>query len=200
MAYSSGAKDVNFVVQKCVENIMTIQKRKFDIRQWIILAEVQPLTVYMYSECYIRFCGVEYSADDLKNRYAHLTNFSVQKHKTDHEPAALMLGQAEFAQVLAEMGHNFEDLRKRMIEIIVATLKSAQKSIENRKNTFEIYGLDFIVDRDCKPWLIEINSSPTFGQSTPVTERLVQMGLQDMCEFIVGRYYDQSNKAAYGGW
>lgn len=84
LAYSSGAKDVNFVVQKCVENIMTIQKRKFDIRQWIILAEVQPLTVYMYSECYIRFCGVEYSADDLKNRYAHLTNFSVQKHKTDH--------------------------------------------------------------------------------------------------------------------
>lgn len=102
--------------------------------------------------------------------------------------------------MLAEMGHNFEDLRKRMIEIIVATLKSAQKSIENRKNTFEIYGLDFIVDRDCKPWLIEINSSPTFGQSTPVTERLVQMGLRDMCEFIVGRYYEQSNKAAYGGW
>ena len=50
-----------------------------------------------------------------------------------------------------------------MSDIIIATLKSAQKSIEIRKNTFEIYGLDFIVDSDCKPWLIEINSSPTFG-------------------------------------
>lgn len=32
LAYAGGAKDVNFVVQKCVENIMTIQKKKFDIR------------------------------------------------------------------------------------------------------------------------------------------------------------------------
>jgi tubulin monoglycylase TTLL3/8 len=39
----------------------------------------------MYKECYVRFCGVEYNAEDLKNRYkieivyryAHLTNFSV---------------------------------------------------------------------------------------------------------------------------
>lgn len=77
LPYAYGVKEVNFVAQKCVENIMTISKRKFDIRQWVIISDIQNLNIWFYEECYIRFCGVEYSTEDLKNRYAHLTNFSV---------------------------------------------------------------------------------------------------------------------------
>ena len=61
--------------------------------------------------------------------------------------------------------------------------------MEQRKNTFELFGLDFIVDEKCQPWLIEINSSPTFGISTPVTERLVEMGLKDLGVFIVDHMF-----------
>lgn len=68
LAYVLCVKDVNFVAQKCVENLMTINKRKFDIRQWVIISDIQPLTIWMYEECYVRFCGVEYSTTDLKNR------------------------------------------------------------------------------------------------------------------------------------
>lgn len=38
--------------------------------------------------------------------------------------------------------------------------------MEGKKNAFEIFGLDFIIDENLKVWLIEVNSSPTFEIST----------------------------------
>jgi tubulin monoglycylase TTLL3/8 len=42
-------------------------------------------------------------------------------------------------------------------------------------NRFEIFGFDIMLDEQCCPWLIEVNSSPSMEYSTPITERLVKM-------------------------
>ena len=38
--------------------------------------------------------------------------------------------------------------------------------VENRKNSFEFLGYDFMIDTDLKVWLIEVNSSPSMDLST----------------------------------
>ena len=38
--------------------------------------------------------------------------------------------------------------------------------VENRKNSFEFLGYDFMIDEDLKVWLIEVNSSPSMDLST----------------------------------
>ena len=38
--------------------------------------------------------------------------------------------------------------------------------VENRKNSFEFLGYDFMIDTDLKVWLIEVNSSPSMDYST----------------------------------
>ena len=38
--------------------------------------------------------------------------------------------------------------------------------IENRKNSHEMFGYDFMVDTNYKVWLLEINSSPSMDYST----------------------------------
>lgn len=40
--------------------------------------------------------------------------------------------------------------------------------VENRKNSFEFLGYDFMIDEDLKVWLIEINSSPSMDLSTVI--------------------------------
>jgi len=44
---------------------------------------------------------------------------------------------------------------------VKASAKSVQDIVNNRKNSFEFFGYDFMVDDELKVWLIEVNSSPS---------------------------------------
>ena len=59
-----------------------------------------------------------------------------------------------------------EQLQPQLKDIVIHSLKSVQDMVENRKNSFEMFGYDFMVDEDGVPWLIEINSSPAMDYST----------------------------------
>jgi len=48
-----------------------------------------------------------------------------------------------------------------MSKIIVESLESVIENVQYRKNSFEVFGYDFMIDEELKVWLIEVNSSPT---------------------------------------
>ena len=54
-----------------------------------------------------------------------------------------------------------------------------------KRGCFELFGFDLMVDTDLNMWLIEVNSSPAMDYSTPVTERLVKLVLEDAIKVIV---------------
>lgn len=70
---------MGYVAQKYIEHPLIIKNRKFDIRQWVIVTELVPLKIYFYNECYIRFSAEEYDAENLNNKFAHLTNNAIAK-------------------------------------------------------------------------------------------------------------------------
>ena len=48
--------------------------------------------------------------------------------------------------------------------IVKATLTQMAEIIESRINSFELFGFDFVVDKDLKLWLIEVNMSPACAE------------------------------------
>ena len=71
-------KSSTFVIQKYIERPLLINKRKFDIRVWILLT--QELKVYFFKEGYLRTSSETFSLseDSITKQFVHLTNNAVQ--------------------------------------------------------------------------------------------------------------------------
>lgn len=59
-----------------------------------------------------------------------------------------------------------ELLSRRIHETIRLSLDAVAPVIANDRHCFEVYGYDIIIDNDLKPWLIEINTSPSITSTT----------------------------------
>ena len=73
------------VIQKYIENPLVIKGRKFDMRQWVLVTNFNPLIVYLFDTPYIRFGAEEFHLDDFKNIFSQLTGNSIAKHSEKFE-------------------------------------------------------------------------------------------------------------------
>ena len=42
-----------------------------------------------------------------------------------------------------------------------------------RQHSFEIFGYDFMLDEDLRPWMIEVNTNPCLELSSPYLGKLI---------------------------
>lgn len=165
-----------------------IYNTKFDIRQYYIVTSTYPLVIWMYKDCYLKFSSQTYS---LKNFHEsiHLTNNAVQrkyKNCCDRHPELPHNNMWEletYKNYLDGLGK--EDIWENTIYLgmkksIIGVMISCQDSMSSSKNCFELYGCDFVLDEEYRPWLIEINSSPDLTATTPVTAKICSNALTDL--------------------
>ena len=68
-----------WVVQKYIERPLVILGRKFDMRVWVVVTSVDPLTIWMWRTPYMRFTSQNYDPSNVRNQFQHLTNASITK-------------------------------------------------------------------------------------------------------------------------
>ena len=61
-----------------------------------------------------------------------------------------------------------------------------------RSCCFSIYSFDFLVDEDVKPWLVNINTSPSLNSVSPIDKRIKTMLVCDAMTLIGIRPYHKA--------
>ena len=59
----------------------------------------------------------------------------------------------------------------------------------NKPYTFELYGLDFMIDVNFKPWLIEINTNPCLETSGAVLSRIIPNLIEQVFRIAIDPIY-----------
>lgn len=174
------AKDT-YVISKYIDNPLLIGGKKFDLRLYVLVTSFRPLKCYMYQLGFCRFCTVKYNANinELDNMFVHLTNVSIQKHGEEYNAVHGGKWTVQNLRLFLESTRGKEVSDKLFDEItwlVVHSLKSVASIIANDRHCFECYGYDIIIDNNLKPWLIEVNASPSLT-STTSTDRVMKYNL-----------------------
>ena len=77
--------------------------------------------------------------------------------------------------------------------MIYIALKSVQSVIINDKHCFELYGFDVLIDDALKPWLIEVNASPSLSTTTDNDRILKTQVITDMFNIVVPPDWQDDN-------
>lgn len=179
-----------YVVSRYVEDPLLIGGKKFDLRLYVLVVNYRPLRAYLYQLGFARFCNVKYSNDltDIDNQFVHLTNVAIQKKSEDYNRSHGGKWDLSNLRLFIQGIYGFEKaqtLFEEINSIIIHSLKASQNVMINDKHCFECYGYDLLIDSSLKPWLIEVNASPSLTATTPSDRVLKTSLISDLVDIVM---------------
>eukprot|EP00347_Sterkiella_histriomuscorum_P002781 403366823 len=209
----------NFIVSEYVKNPYLINGLKFDLRIYVAVTSINPLRVYIYEEGLTRFATQKYNNNDLSNLYVHLTNYSINKFNSEgfipnQNPDLDNTGSKWSLSALKNfLLKNFkqnqvDSLNDQINDMVIKTIIAVEPLLQNgiemfllsknkqrTRNCFELLGFDVLIDQNLKPWLLEVNLSPSMNTDSPLDLKIKSQLLIDLFN-LVGIYSEDSTMNA----
>ena len=190
------------VVQQYISNPYLIGGYKFDLRLYVACSSLQPLTIYIYQEGLVRFATEKYDLSSLNNQFSHLTNTSINKYSPSYTVDKEFIGTGckwtltQLRHFLHQNDVNDRKLWSDIINIVIMTIIMQALQAETPSNKcFELYGFDVIIDENLKPWLLEVNYSPSLASDCQKDFTVKKPLLHDLLDLANFNEYDKENIA-----
>lgn len=94
-------------------------------------------------------------------------------------------------------------LWSRINDVIIKTLISGEhhvvaamkKNGTHRTNCFELFGFDVLIDSDLKPWLLEVNLSPSIATDSPLDLTIKSNLVTDVFNLVGVKRFDRKKES-----
>lgn len=181
----------NYIVQEYVHRPLLLEGKKFDLRVYVLLTSIRHPSIFIFNEGLVRICTEAYETpneENVKQACKHLTNYAVNKKSADYvfntDVEHMDVGNKRnfrfLNRWLTESGYSPDSFWDEVGFIIVKTILAAQPTIARVYDScfptgfndgyccFEVLGFDILIDNRMKPWLMEVNHTPSFATETPL--------------------------------
>ncbi|KDO24518.1 hypothetical protein SPRG_10333 [Saprolegnia parasitica CBS 223.65] len=195
------------VVQKYIENPLLLDGFKFDLRLYVLVTSFNPLEAFFYQEGFVRICTHRYSSDatDINDLFMHLTNSSIQKYGDMDQVADNPVNNASTTEAggtkaslaylwsrLAAVHAPVEQIKEDIIHVILKSLVAGEDAIPYQVNSFDVFGYDILLDEAYRPWLIEINSSPSMARENNLDYVIKDALMHDTMRVVQPLHFDRA--------
>ncbi|CAL2044843.1 unnamed protein product [Caenorhabditis brenneri] len=187
------------LVSRYLKDPYLVNNHKFDLRIYVAVTSFYPLVCYVYSEGLARLASQPYdtsASSSESNEFVHLTNYSINKNSTSFVRNESMSSEdlghkwtlGALLRYVENEGKDAKLLMLRIEDLIVKSLLSIQNSVATASRTtlrfastnFELFGFDVLVDQALKPWLLEVNLSPSLACDAPLDSLLKTRLIADL--------------------
>ncbi|KAL7746068.1 Tubulin polyglutamylase ttll6 [Sorochytrium milnesiophthora] len=175
----------NMIVQEYIHRPFTVDGYKLDMRVYVLVTSCEPLQVFVYKAGLARFATEKYQPPTDENREAvcmHLTNYSINRKSTKFVDGGEHEGSKRTLQWLwshlDSQGHSSGAVWASIKDIIVKTMITVQPELAKAFRSsvaasmgspcFELLGFDIMLDHCLRPYVIEVNHSPSLSCETKV--------------------------------
>ncbi len=152
------------------------------------------MKAYVYEEGYIRTSSYEFDINNLHDKMIHLTNDAIQKRDKNYgkfEPGNKMSYnelQNYLDKYFGDLNICFErDMLPQINKLTADVFRAVHGKIDPKRriNTFEVFGLDFMIDEEFKIYLIEVNTNPCLELASPLLSRIIPNMLENAFKLSV---------------
>ncbi|XP_011677514.1 tubulin polyglutamylase ttll6 isoform X1 [Strongylocentrotus purpuratus] len=198
----------HMVCQQYLSKPFLIDNYKFDFRIYVLVTSCDPFRIYVYKDGLVRFATVKYTdptSSNVDDVCMHLTNYAINKHSSDfirddesgHKRKITIVDQW-----FKNNGYDIDKIWRDIHDVIIKTLITAHPVLKHNYRTcfpnhikgsgcFEILGFDVMLDKKLKPWLIEVNHSPSFHTDAKLDKEVKEGLLYDTMNIINLTHYDK---------
>ena len=196
----------HYVVQRYITKPYLIEGLKFDLRIYVLVYGCDPLRIFLFKEGLARLATEKYvkpNRINMDNLYMHLTNYAINKNNrkfvfnTDADNANIGHKRSlEFVwNYIDANGGDSRSLRRKIKRAIIKSFCAVQPQLKQCLNSclplnfhnstcFEVMGFDIMLDHKLKPWLLEVNSAPSFCTDSPFDNKVKTKLITDTVKIL----------------
>ncbi|NXS03383.1 TTLL4 polyglutamylase, partial [Oxylabes madagascariensis] len=185
------------LVQRYLHKPYLIGGKKFDLRIYVYVTCYDPLRVYLFKDGLVRFASCKYSSsmESLSNKFMHLTNYSVNKknmeYKSNSDETACQGHKWALKALwsyLTQKGVNSEAIWEKIKDIVIKTIIASEPYVNSLVKMYvrrpycchELFGFDIMLDENLKPWILEVNISPSLHSNSPLDVSIKGQMVRDL--------------------
>ncbi|KFB45854.1 AGAP002623-PA-like protein [Anopheles sinensis] len=193
-------KEINpkdrMICQVYITKPLLIDGYKFDLRVYTLVTSTDPLRIFVYNEGLARFATNKYKepcVTNASNNFMHLTNYSVNKYSrtfSNDDEAGSKRRFSTLNRILTAEGYDIAELWSNIDDVIVKTVMSAWPMLKHTYTAsfpthdiiqacFEVLGFDILIDHKLKPYVLEVNHSPSFHTDEAIDKEIKEALIAD---------------------